>query len=790
MKKNKFEQLTSALVLTILAVVGINAAGPLNIWNAEQRIPYRWDVSTPVKIYTDNGPFEIIPPTAGTPISNEKADEVVAFAAKQWTDVPTSSFQAEIVGDFASVGLPDVNTAATARQVITAENSGGIYVIYDADSRVMQEFFGAPPTVLGIASPEWADEETGIITEGWVIINSQQRWVGDTNLTNYAAVFTHEMGHSINLGHSQTSGAIIFYGEYKGPRSCGTTLPYSTTISKNDIETMYPFLNAHPTNGMGPAQSTVDRPDDWASISNIYPAPDYPGSKGSIKGRILQTDGETGITGVNVIARNLDNPYTDAVSAMSGDYVRVAAGDDGTFTINGLTPGARYALYTDMIVSGGFSTRQPVYLPEGEEFYNGANESGNGITDDRCEMEPITAVAGATVDADIVLNSVEGAPKFTPMLPNIFARSVSADGSIVGGGVSPGGAFRWTEGGGYQILNQTQDADAAMSRDGSVFVSDTTAPNGLRNASIVNLNSASPAWLQLPFPVVEAPSVLMTSDCAAASSASRVSADGKSVSAIVYVDTNGSLPGEACRVRPFVWNAGTGSKLLQVPASVRNSRPNSMSDDLSLVAGFHDTFGPRLGLRWENGTMYEMSTPSLSVGEASYVTPDGKFMTGNNAGPKQNPWIWTREGGLQMLGRTGPNFTASALSASDNGKVVAGLGGSVAHFPGDASGNRAFLWTPELGTVDFENFLMAQGTFFEGWRLWSSTSMSADGAIHVGSGAGPRGAAGWMINMTKVNICHAPPGNPKNTQTINIPFVDAMADHLKHGDTIGFCAGS
>jgi hypothetical protein len=44
--------------------------------------------------------------------------------------------------------------------------------------------------------------------------------------------------------------------------------------------------------------------------------------------------------------------------------------------------------------------------------------------------------------------------------------------------------------------------------------------------------------------------------------------------------------------------------------------------------------------------------------------------------------------------------------------------------------------------------------------------------------------------MDKVNICHAPPGRPSNTQTINVPFVGAMADHLKHGDTIGVCTDS
>jgi len=773
------------MLLVVLSAVVANAGGPLNVWNAEQRIPYRWDVSSPVRIYTDNGPFEIVPPQY-TPIPNEKADEIVAFAAKQWTDVPTSSFQAQVVGDFASVGLPDVNSAATAAQVIGVENGGGLYFIYDADAKIMQEFFGAPPNVLGIASPEWADETTGTITEGWVVINAQARWAGDDNLQNYAGVFTHEMGHSINLAHSQTNGAIAFYGDTRGPRSCAT-LPYSTALTVNDIETMYPFINPKPGTGSGLAQSTVDRTEDKAAISNLYPAPGYPDTHGSIAGRVLQTNGRDGITGVNVIARNLDNPYGDAVSAMSGDYVRAEAGDDGSFTLTGLTPGARYALYTDLIVNGGFPTMQPLYVPEGEEFYNGANESGDGVTDDRCQVEPITAVAGSTTTADITLNSVKGAPQFIPLAPNAYARTVSADGRVVGGAVAPGGAMRWTEEGGYEILNLTRDAEGWMSRDALTFASDTLAPNGLRVASILNLGST---WQQLPLPVAEAPAVVMGTGCNSVSSASRISADGKAVSGLVYVDTNGSLPGQTCKVRPFVWTAAGGSRLLPVPANFRSSRPNGMSDDLSTIVGWQDTLGPRLGVRWVNGQFEEFSTPALMVGEAVYVTPDGSTITGANAGPKQNPWIWTRDGGLQQLGRTGPNFTAVALSASDDGKVVGGLGGSVSQFPGDSSGNRAFLWTPELGTVDFEKFLQAQGTFFEGWILWSTVSMSADGTTHVGSGAGPRGGAGWMIKMDKVNICHAPPGNPGNAHTINVPFVGTMAEHLKHGDTIGVCTDS
>jgi hypothetical protein len=124
---------------------------------------------------------------------------------------------------------------------------------------------------------------------------------------------------------------------------------------------MYPYIQPSAT---GKPQSTVDLADDKVAISDIYPTEAYLHSKASITGRVLTPGGKSGITGVNVITRNLDNPYADAVSAMSGDYVRVQAGNDGSFTLNGLTPGARYALYTDGIRSAGsYPTDVPLYTP-------------------------------------------------------------------------------------------------------------------------------------------------------------------------------------------------------------------------------------------------------------------------------------------------------------------------------------------------------------------------------------------------------------------------------------------
>ena len=81
--------------------------------------------------------------------------------------------------------------------------------------------------------------------------------------------------------------------------------------------------------------------------------------RGSITGNIVAPNNTTPLTGVNVIARNIANPYDDAVTAISSDFaVNYASGSPfvGVYTLRGLTPNASYAVYVDQILVGGFST--------------------------------------------------------------------------------------------------------------------------------------------------------------------------------------------------------------------------------------------------------------------------------------------------------------------------------------------------------------------------------------------------------------------------------------------------
>ena len=143
--------------------------------------------------------------------------------------------------------------------------------------------------------------------------------------------------------------------------------------------------------------------------------PDFDSTTGTITGRIYAADGTTPLTGVNVIARNLTDPYGDAVSAISGDFgveQLPTSPLTGRYTLAGLTPGASYVVYVNEIIQGGFSTPPPQPLPGPEEFYNGADESGDGGADDPASFTAMVPASGAPVEGiDVVFNQPgPGAP--------------------------------------------------------------------------------------------------------------------------------------------------------------------------------------------------------------------------------------------------------------------------------------------------------------------------------------------------------------------------------------------
>ena len=138
---------------------------------------------------------------------------------------------------------------------------------------------------------------------------------------------------------------------------------------------MSPFLFLH--GGMA-----TPHPDDLATLSAIYPEPSFGAPPGRSAARSSAPNDRTLLTGVNVIARNVATPSTMPCLPSRGTSPTTSAGSPsvGVYTLQGLTPGADYAVYVDELLAGGFST-PPRLLPGPEEFYNGATESRDPATD-------------------------------------------------------------------------------------------------------------------------------------------------------------------------------------------------------------------------------------------------------------------------------------------------------------------------------------------------------------------------------------------------------------------------
>jgi len=389
MKRNQRRIVWGALVVLLLGYGGVlqlrpaRAGGPLFLQSPG--VAYTWGGSPPAASITpDTGSLGILDPA--TALSNLLA------AAAAWEDIPSSSITLpnagpdntitgpEGPGDFAVTNF--MNFTDLSCESLTGI-SPMIFDSEDADANGNGDIFdelGIDSSVLGFATPRCISGTD--ILEGVAVFNGPTVDPNDTTGENFRGVMTHELGHFLNFGHSVVNGQALialFLGGSDALSPDGTPLAPQAA----DIETMFPSLVVAGKELATPHQ------DDIAIASTLYPDPNVPLSNfGTITGRLL--DAFSPRTGGQIIARNMANPFQDAVSAISGDFLQADTPGDplrGTFTLNMLTPGAMYSLEVRDTVDGGFST--PVFvapggsattslgpLPGPEEFYSGPiNES-------------------------------------------------------------------------------------------------------------------------------------------------------------------------------------------------------------------------------------------------------------------------------------------------------------------------------------------------------------------------------------------------------------------------------
>ncbi len=387
-----------------LAASPAHAGGPLIVQFSGA--PYKWSTTGPIPYSTDGGSLGLW--------SNATALANAAQAFNRWgPDLPTSILTFSSAGSIPGDG--DVNTVAEFVALDGNCADGISPVIFDANGTLFAAL-GLPSSVIAIAGPDCA--VGGTIVQSFAAVNG--KWYdgnsGNGELTEdeLKGVLVHEFGHWLNLDHSQTNGHYFMSDVDPGFTAFGPP-PLAS------VEIMFPFA-------IGGA--TVPQKDDVAAVSMMYPASGFASTTGTITGTIRYPNAITPFLGANVIARNVADPYYDAVSNVSGRPYAIPS-SLGEYELPGLTAGASYSV--EMVnVRSNFTAGSsvgpldpPAVIPAPEEFYNGANEASSNPPDNTAVYTSVASTAGVvTSGTDIIMNGAQANLSLT--------KSDSPDPAVVG----------------------------------------------------------------------------------------------------------------------------------------------------------------------------------------------------------------------------------------------------------------------------------------------------------------------------------------------------------------------
>jgi hypothetical protein len=264
--------------------------------------PFTWDpTAMPIHYRVDPGPMAA---TTTTIVSNAEAVQRVQAMFGVWGSVPTARLSATNDGALLAAGTyagGDLTTATQFNAIVGSCHSGSQSpIIFDANGALFSSL-GLPQEVIAITQICKLDTNNGHILSAMVTMNGrfQDKIDGPLNLEMTAHQFdetlAHEIGHFLGLDHSQINVGLLhgnFPCEVDG--LAGLPVMFPAVVCQARIDAGLPALSS----------------DDATWISTLYPGAARANAYGTISGTIFFSDGESQAQGVNVIARQMDDPAT------------------------------------------------------------------------------------------------------------------------------------------------------------------------------------------------------------------------------------------------------------------------------------------------------------------------------------------------------------------------------------------------------------------------------------------------------------------------------------------------
>ncbi len=329
------------LIFSIIAAVVFSASGTVSAGNpflfslGSDPQTVVWENSSITWFATDDDLSPII--------SNEQAVAAISELFGVWQNAKLETadgFEIDAVDlDVEFGGVIDLDGEDPYN---LSKKLGGPVIIFDNDgSRIEKEFGeGSRKYVVGYAAPIVNGTENfvgGIIVMNGLFVDGDRDDVMEIEFEEFKAAMLHEIGHLLNLDHTQANIEAI------------AEIRAGDASLIDDIPTMYPILYSS-------AQLTLST-DDVIAIAKNYPSRDFSQYFCTVIGDLVDEEG-AGIQGVNVVGRaSSEDVWGDVRTHVSGAFFR-AGTEDGSYVLSGIIPNKSYDIYyqgIDSSFTGGSS---------------------------------------------------------------------------------------------------------------------------------------------------------------------------------------------------------------------------------------------------------------------------------------------------------------------------------------------------------------------------------------------------------------------------------------------------